>query len=312
MTEINKAVNATFSHRRDVGDGLPQQVREKLERLRDERAIAHSALRVFSDKAAEKAHDIEQVQRRIAELKSHYNLPDNDPHVLAERESLKNLRAAQSKFQEEVDVHTAIWSPQSRLVQHLEDYLQRLGNRSCAAADPWPMPKLGRNETRADAVARLRGELMALREEIHIAQHAPITAEAAKKIVRNQLDQIAEAGRPDVFRAIEGRRPLQFPQIQLRNDELVDAFSVIVWTFKSDIFNRIASEIDQNADDASALTDEERANKVKKLKLDALRLQRDEEAMIVAAAVEGQIIIRRPDADPRAVFGLAEEMPEAR
>ena len=60
------------------------------------------------------------------------------------------------------------------------------------------------------------------------------------------------------------------------------------------------------ADDASALTDKQRAEQLAVISRDKLALEREEEALNRAAAAQGLDIARRADADPRAVFSIAD------
>ena len=58
--------------------------------------------------------------------------------------------------------------------------------------------------------------------------------------------------------------------------------------------------------DSNALDDDARAARERTLLAEVLETERIEEALIEAAEPDGRRIIRRPDANPIAVLGLAE------
>ena len=72
---------------------------------------------------------------------------------------------------------------------------------------------------------------------------------------------------------------------------------------------RSKQQIDAVADDANSLTEQERAEQIGEIDRDRLAVQREEEHWIGAAVDAGMTMLRRPDADPRAVLGLADDMP---
>ena len=65
----------------------------------------------------------------------------------------------------------------------------------------------------------------------------------------------------------------------------------------------------QIADDQNALTAEQRAEQIGEIDRDRLAIQREEEHWVGKAIEDGMTMLRRPDADPRAVLGLADDMP---
>ena len=69
------------------------------------------------------------------------------------------------------------------------------------------------------------------------------------------------------------------------------------------------TEIDAVADDVNALTDHQRSELIAAIDRDRLAVQRDEEHWFTVATKSGTTLLRRPDADPRAVLGFADDMP---
>ena len=72
---------------------------------------------------------------------------------------------------------------------------------------------------------------------------------------------------------------------------------------------RSRQQIDAIADDANALTEQARTEQIGEIDRDRLAVQREEEHWVGKAIDGGMTMLRRPDADPRAVLGLADDMP---
>lgn len=88
-----------------------------------------------------------------------------------------------------------------------------------------------------------------------------------------------------------------------------DALGILLWAFKDPIVAALDREIDLYADDANALSDEDRAKGEADLSSKILSVEREEEALIRMAEDREMVIPRRRDADPRAVLGLASTLP---
>jgi hypothetical protein len=89
----------------------------------------------------------------------------------------------------------------------------------------------------------------------------------------------------------------------------VDVLALFCWLHRDALVAALEREIDELADDSAALTDEERATRESELLADLLRAERLEELLVVAAENEGREVMRRPNADPRAVLNLSSALP---
>jgi hypothetical protein len=89
----------------------------------------------------------------------------------------------------------------------------------------------------------------------------------------------------------------------------VDVFGLLIWLFHDEVISALEREVDELADDAHALSDEDRAAHEAALQARLLEAERIEERLIEVAAEEGRAVSRRPNADPRAVLGLASALP---
>jgi hypothetical protein len=84
---------------------------------------------------------------------------------------------------------------------------------------------------------------------------------------------------------------------------------VLAWLERDRLIAALDHDIDAIADDGAALSDDDRAARLADLAGRALDLERREEELICLAANDGIVIHRRPAADPRAVLGLAGDLP---
>ena len=87
------------------------------------------------------------------------------------------------------------------------------------------------------------------------------------------------------------------------------ALPLLFWLHRDAIVAKIEQQIDAVADDANSLTERERAEQIGEIDRDRLAVQREEEHWIGAAVDAGMTMLRRPYADPRALLGLADDLP---
>jgi len=80
---------------------------------------------------------------------------------------------------------------------------------------------------------------------------------------------------------------------------------LILWLGRDEIIRRLHAEADRLADDAHALSDEQRAQKIAKCKVELLEAERIEEALAWQALQDGSPIALRADSDVRAVLSIA-------
>ncbi|MFL9824110.1 hypothetical protein [Rhodoplanes sp. SY1] len=169
-------------------------------------------------------------------------------------------------------------------------------------------------EVTAELIETKRRRVRELLADLRQIDAAPYLSANVKARWRAQLDQLAERGRPNVFPSVERGEPIEFPEIAVSNhpaaDKMVpDGFSFLVWAFRDHVAAKIDAEIDANADDAAALSDQARREKFREVLGDLLAAEREEETLVAAAKFD---VDRRPDADPRAVLGLASDLPPPR
>jgi len=81
------------------------------------------------------------------------------------------------------------------------------------------------------------------------------------------------------------------------------------WLHRDLLVERIEAAIDAVSDDEHALTLAQRTAQLAEIDRDRLAVQREEEFWLVEAVKGGAKLLRRPEADPRAVLMLGSDMP---
>jgi hypothetical protein len=162
-------------------------------------------------------------------------------------------------------------------------------------------------EVMSSQIEKQRQRIRGLQADLRQIDAAPYTTADAKKRALAEIEQLAERGRPGVHQLIEQREStIDWPASELdtmllRPVKANDGIALVAWLYRGDLIKAVAKEIDSVGDDTRALTDEQRFDRFKVCLADLLQAERDEEALIESATFE---VLRRIDADPRAVLGL--------
>jgi len=91
-----------------------------------------------------------------------------------------------------------------------------------------------------------------------------------------------------------------------------DTLALFCWLHKAALITALEAEADLVSDDDNALTDEMRGTRVSLLRAELLQAERLEESLISASEKQGIPVVRRNDADPRAVLELSSALPAPR
>jgi hypothetical protein len=216
----------------------------------------------------------------------------------------------------------ALGALQNALSNYITLRLPLVGGPPIVEYEGRSSPKLRARDTLPELIENSRRRVRELRADLRAIAAAPIHSDVAKARARADIEELAKKGRPDCFGLIEEGSPIKWPEMSLPIDqrtyftglqtglpEQPDGMALLAWLYRDDLIAALDREIDSIAVDANALSDEVRASRRQEIIADILATERDEEALIELAAADGLEILRRADADPRAVLGLANEMP---
>ena len=206
----------------------------------------------------------------------------------------------------------------SHLVSNLKRWLSSLAQSEVLpAAKPTSITSGGNVYEQIEVV---RTKILDLKARAERIKSAPISSSEAKQLARAQIDKLAASGRPDCYRLIERVGQIEWPTsyvsfagpgTPLIGDNIPDAIALFAWMNTEGLYTAVSAEIDRCADDDNALSGMERDTQLKKAQGDILSCERQEEVLMEMAGKLGLELLRRSDADPRAVLGLAGELPPA-
>jgi hypothetical protein len=322
-----------------VQDNLPNWMLLRLERIADQlenaRALNHhmfdekqdlikrrgelyNKLRMWTEPAVAARYSIGKLQIK----------DESHPDVIKWRKDIANIDAKMAKVDEKLAAlrpHRALDKLQERCREYIvrnrsHEFVQHKGQ---AAKKP-VVDDLG------GAIDGVRKTLAELKADLRALQARPRPSADVKAAARKLVDATAKP--PVVAGAVDHGDAILWPiagitaevvgGVELDGKKIAipksgaaafggtnDALGILLWAFRDPILTALDREIDLYADDENALSDEDRVRGVATLSMKILAAERDEEALIRMADEREVPIPRRPDADPRAVLGLADSFP---
>lgn len=321
LTDEQWKSRASFAREKDAADKLPAAAKDKLLALRNELDEARAVIAVPKEKLAEARRKRDAVELRLSKLVR--DMGERHPLVIAEREVFERLngevRAASDEYGRRVD---AI-GPLGNMLKRTAGYVSSVPTPVGMA--PAVVPKLAKGVSVVAAIEQARERVQAHKDAIQAAIDAPFTSADVKRKMRAEVTALAESGRPSVAGAIDFGEPIKFAnagqtfightvagEAVTSNEAAFDAQATLCWLFRDQIIAALDSEIDDVADDANALTTDERRKRIADAKKALLAAEREEEELVCMARESGLTVARRHDCDPRAILGLADSAPAPR
>lgn len=315
-----------------VEDRLPLQAQKKLERLRHRAEELHSAVLLATDQRNDVAREKTVAEQRLHELTDKAaamrlgNLPVSADHTSAvqARAAIDRAAASLKAANDRVEARSSRFNGVQAVISEIERWLGSLP--PAATLEPFTSKaRPAKGEIPSVAIERTRKQIAALQAELHRVRSAPRPAALAKAAIAAEITVLAEAGKPDPFRVIEEGEGIEWPKTPLvarvsgdalskdgpltldaiSRTEAPHAVALIAYLFRDALIAKLNAEVDALADDSAALTPEERATKETALLAKLLGCEHDEEAMIEHAEADGFEVLRRREASPLAVLGVA-------
>jgi len=274
-------------------DKLPRDSRAKLMRLLADATDARDRHTDLSQK----------LNNLIAKVAYQGDQPDEQLAVMVQR-----ARDSQAKARE-ADV---MYRDLSARLTHFVDGLAYL---RVTEYEP-PTPRRVRVTSKASLksqVAEVREQIESIRFEINKAKAAPATRAERTGKAKQYLAELAGESVPTLVVSKDGG-PVELYLGQGRerlSPELAGIRRVIgAAVALVGIDKALAIMMPQQPEAPGALTAEQRKARIADLQDKLLDAERAEEALIEQAAADGQTILRRSNADPRAVLGIVVHTPE--
>lgn len=315
---------------------LPDESRDKLERLISERQAAVDTYRAASDREQEARQALGLVEgsaRQRLQMPAGVSLDVHPAAALArptkaeqrersetEARLLAPVEAAKRRLDLALDARERAAQKQSSFayLEGVQQWLTRAaayGGMSLRHHSP-AAPNV--RDPMAE-IQKLRSELASLDAAWAAAETAPCPASELKARALAEIDAIAERGRPSIDPTARAGSPVDLVAALRMKQEAValgdgnthfalsgDAGAAFwTWLHRDQIGERIAAMI-AKLPQAGALSDDERDREFTRISTRRLDIERAEEALTVAMEREGRIVQRRRDLDPRALLEVAE------
>lgn len=298
---------------------LPSPAREKVADLQRRRADVTTLYRsAFDDEQILRA-EIFKHGARIAELmeprgQGGFGLGSDDMRVTTEQARLDQKRN---------DLARLLTTKEARGAegQRLGDLLRNV-EQAIATRPPGTVGKMVDGETPTfkgdvlNAVENRRRRLRELESDLNRVRCAPHPSAVRKAAMIDQVKALAERGRPDAAASIEHGALISWPLASHRFDvhnagpgavsfgQLVDIVAFAAWWDREGLIERLCAELDAVADDAAALSDQQRREQEAQISADILALEREEVLLIERARSQGLPADFRPDCSVLALLSI--------
>ena len=255
------------------------------ERLREELGVLNSERRQFIARASEtlapdEKPDTGEFDRTIEQL----------------QDELTRL-AARIKQREDKRTQAAM------LVGALRGFLEQASRRSQPLTSvQHPPPQLRDGETLTAALARVRDEIGRLQSDLRSLAAAPLTKSELKAAARRWVEQMAEAGRPQVL--IErGQFTVRFMPGAIGDGPLGPGSAAVLSALLPDV---VLAALEQQIDAAAGngVSAADRGQRESMLLARIATLEFDEEALVEQAHENGHDVARRPQCSPLAILAI--------
>jgi hypothetical protein len=295
---------------------------ERLRTLRQRSNDAHALIPKFADRheANTARGDAERRLQRLLAPRSEngFDLREGDPQVVQARQALARL-ADEARWLEELErERSERWRSASRPLQACESWLKDGGVPPgvMLVDHEVDVPKLVKGESITDAIERLRRRGREVKATIHSIQSSCFPRSYCKGRMREQVGALAQAGTPDVATLIEFDRDIAWPTMRVQSSvyntgtpaiafaEVPDTVALLAWAFRDALIARLDAEIDAEADDAAALTHEQRQQREAEAQGDLLAIERDESWLVWSAQAQNLPVEHRADINPVALLGV--------
>lgn len=297
---------------------LPLRSRQKLPTLIDASVDAMAARNAASDTARTAHRDYNDTRHKF----THRWEPVEESHAPTGEPVFAKVKARREEepgylFDSERDRLVELWQVWQRRKRAHEKasavfeghiYLSAILDWLPANPGPFvsasiPPAKLGKGQTHHQAVEDIRERLIRVDEKIAATDLAPAPVEDLIARAHAEVDGLSHQGSMTIHTNSRDRSPVNLSGEGRATGQTGILPETLVWLLSAEIKAYLAAKIREVAP-KDGMSDFDRAAELSALAADKLALERLEEAHIVAAAENGQIIPRRTEANPLAILEI--------
>jgi hypothetical protein len=275
----------------------------------DATAMARAAEEALNVKLRELSAYKRHQHEALEAVKSQRARPD-DPQLALARKRVAALEEEVAELQQAAEARRQRAEPITKLFNRASAFLDACPVEALAPAPPAAGVKLGKNEPESEAVERLRLTIGQLNAQIRAIGALPRARTDMLRQIADEVAALVEAGRPNLAGVISGNGRIEWPERMMASGYHHRAFEIGVWRDPEGYRRRLEEEL-TTVSKQDGPTAEERAAKVADLDRQKLLLERQEEALLERLQERGFSVVRRPDADIRAVLALSDRAPVA-
>ncbi len=247
-------------------------------------------------------------QRRAGELRHAIAFAPPPPDAQNRKPDAMSAEAAEMKVEiDRLQTHAGVQHAKAvnalQLVTQIEHWLatQKPDVRFIDAA-PVALPTF-QDQNYQEAVGRIRREIAELDGESRNVRFAAPTKKERHEAARKFVDGLVAKARPTV-RATHGKCEVTFGNEGTLASNVAVASAIAAWAAPEVFLERIINALDSAEEPLRVMSAEAKLTEMEALRSEILSLERDEEAIIMHAAMHEMLIPRRVMASPLAVLGL--------
>ncbi|HVQ69768.1 MAG TPA: hypothetical protein VMT08_19930 [Bradyrhizobium sp.] len=215
------------------------------------------------------------------------------------------IEADLARYQDKLAAAQARHRTYANMNAQLRLFLQTLANDATLEDARTKPPKVVKGETLAATAMRIRLKISTLSSERSRVAACSVPMADLKKAAEQHVAELCKRGKPKIaFGHGRDFRVIFDATIDGQFSVRHDIGAALAWLDRKTFLQRLVEEIEALPKPALALSAKERADRLAALDAELLALEFEEEACIEASEVEGPVLQRRPDADPRAVLGV--------
>ncbi|MER9257769.1 hypothetical protein [Mesorhizobium sp. M0619] len=332
-----------FLNSANPGGKLPAPAKAKFVALVEARDDARALLMGISDKQRklfdkrdEAETEFQRLERALdrGELQREEDLPNgvvrrgpDDPRLAEAKAKLDIALEELERVRGQYEARATVWRSHAALVDRLERYLKDIPGR-IEVAEP-VKPSTAKGDKLLAEIKASRSTISKLKADRRDVETAPLPSSDAKAFAKAWVAAQAATAKPRLYGILDGgRNEIEFPNkmitvettvvmpdahgIARGHASAVDPVALQCWLNPDAMIAALNRDIGAIAADDRALDKATRAYKINEIDGQLLAKERTEEALVDAALAEHLPVERRADVDPRALLGLADDLPELR
>jgi hypothetical protein len=205
------------------------------------------------------------------------------------------------QLERERDRHGARCRAISALVHRLNEFLVKLPSGTVLEVVAAETIELRDGAALTSAIENVRREIGSVQGQLAVIRAAPLPVEDQRQAVAAYVERLAQTARPFASVVQNGTLRLGFKDVLIEPEQTL---ALLAWIDPEKVRDALTGLLEAQPPRIGAMPASERIARVAELEKTLCELERAEESMIERAGKLGIDVLRRTDADPRAVLGL--------